>query len=118
MPKFYVPFLLPRIAVQLSLRAFFLEVSCPFWYPSPPCLNSDKTIGSVLVAGHGRVLFENRVGNALVIFKAQLGEPFLEILIFFFSAKPPIKTPKPALSAQIGTSKKNKQSRHFSETGT
>ena len=40
---------------------------------------------------------------ALVLFKAQLREPFLEILIFFlhfsiFSAKPALKHPKPALN--------------------
>ena len=36
----------------------------------------------------------------LVLFKAQLGEPSLEILIFFSSfypAKPALKSPKPAL---------------------
>ena len=46
-------------------------------------------------------------GYLLVLFKAQLGEPFLEILIFFiifafssfssFPAKPALKAPKPAL---------------------
>ena len=41
--------------------------------------------------------------HLLVLFKAQLGEPFLEILIFFlhlfhlFRQKPALKSPKPAL---------------------
>ena len=54
--------------------------------------------------------------HALVLFKAQLGEARLEILIFFliffifFSAKAVLKAPKPALK---------RQNRHLSvQTGT
>ena len=40
---------------------------------------------------------------ALVLFKAQLGEIFLESLIFFFVfvAKPALEGPKPALEKEI-----------------
>ena len=60
----------------------------------------------------------------LVVFKAQLGEPFLEIWIFFasfflfFPAKPALKWAKPALKKKKETDQKDKNRHLSAETGT
>ena len=68
--------------------------------------------------------------HGLVLFKAHLGEPFLEMLIFFFvfkknhllvSAKPARKSPKPALKrANLALKRPNRHLTNIKEikTGT
>ena len=85
---------------------------------TPPCLVPVRKNNTIFYTRKFSGIYWR---NKLVLFKAQLGEAFLEFLIFFSSyssfihAQPALKTPKPALkkqnwhlSVQAGTGKRKR----------